>query len=148
MQMFSYEGQVGTSHQPYKRLFLWLATMLIIGTLLSAALSVGPLSGTASAKAGGWRLIWSDEFNGAAGTGVNTANWIYDTGTGYSCAGCPSNWGTGEVETMTSSTANVYQDGAGHLAIKPIRSANGTWYSGRIETQRTDFAAPVGGKLA
>ena len=48
---------------------------------------------------------------------------------------------------MTNSTANVYQDGGGHLVIKPIRDAAGNWTSGRIETQRTDFAAPAGGKL-
>ena len=48
---------------------------------------------------------------------------------------------------MTNSTANVYQDGAGHLVIKPIRDGAGNWTSGRIETQRTDFAAPAGGKL-
>jgi len=48
---------------------------------------------------------------------------------------------------MTNSTANVFQDGAGRLAIKPIRNASGQWTSGRIETQRTDFAAPAGGKL-
>ena len=148
MQMFSHGDQASRSRQRRKRLAHWFATLFITGALVLAALSFRPFSGTATARAGGWRLIWSDEFNGAAGTGVNTANWIYDTGTGYSCAGCPSNWGTGEVESMSSSTANVYQDGAGHLAIKPIRSANGTWYSGRIETQRTDFAAPVGGKLA
>jgi len=71
---------------------------------------------------------------------VNTADWKYDTGAG-------STFGTGEIETMTNSTANVFQDGAGRLAIKPIRNASGQWTSGRIETQRTDFAAPAGGKL-
>jgi beta-glucanase (GH16 family) len=49
---------------------------------------------------------------------------------------------------MSSSTANVSLDGAGHLAITPRRDASGKWTSGRIETQRADFAAPVGGKLA
>ena len=126
MQMFSHGERAGRSRQQRKRLAYWFATLFITGALVLAALSFRPFSGTATARAGGWRLIWSDEFNGTAGTGVNTANWIYDTGTGYSCAGCPSNWGTGEVESMSSSTANVYQDGAGHLAIKPIRSANGT----------------------
>jgi beta-glucanase (GH16 family) len=47
---------------------------------------------------------------------------------------------------MTDSTDNVYEDGAGHLAIKPIRDGN-QWTSGRIETQRTDFAAPSNGIL-
>jgi beta-glucanase (GH16 family) len=93
----------------------------------------------------GYQLVFSDDFNGAANTGLNRANWLYDVGTSY--PGGAGNWGTGEVEQMTDSTANVYQDGNGHLAIKPIRDGAGNWTSGRIETQRTDFAAPAGGKL-
>jgi len=31
----------------------------------------------------GWTLTWSDDFNGCAGCGVDTGNWIYDTGTGF-----------------------------------------------------------------
>ncbi|GII21899.1 glycoside hydrolase family 16 protein [Planosporangium mesophilum] len=93
----------------------------------------------------GWSLAFSDDFSGAANTGVNRSNWLYDLGHGY--PGGAGNWGTGEIENMTDSTANVYQDGAGHLAIKPIRDGAGNWTSGRIETQRTDFAAPAGGKL-
>jgi beta-glucanase (GH16 family) len=93
----------------------------------------------------GWTLAFSDDFTGPANTGVSTSNWLYDTGTSY--PGGAANWGTGEVETMTNSTANVFQDGAGHLVMKPLRDASGTWSSGRIETQRTDFAAPAGGKL-
>jgi beta-glucanase (GH16 family) len=93
----------------------------------------------------GWNLVWSDDFTGSSGSPVNGANWLYDLGTSY--PGGAGNWGTGEIETMTNSTANVYQDGAGNLAIKPIRAANGSWTSGRIETQRTDFQPPSGGKL-
>ena len=108
----------------------------------SRSKSSASLPGTA----GGWNLVWSDDFTGAAGTGVNTANWLYDLGHCY--PGCPAdNWGTGEIENMTDSTANVYHDGSGNLAIKPIRDSAGTWTSGRIETQRTDFAAPAGGRL-
>jgi len=147
MQMFSRGGQMRSSRRPRKRLFLWLATLLIPAVLILAALSFGPLSRTAPTKASSWHLIWSDEFNGAKGTGMNTTKWIYDTGTGYGCSDCPPNWGTGEIETMTRSTANVYQDGKGHLIIKPLFS-NGTWTSGRIETHQTNFAAPAHGKLA
>ena len=92
-----------------------------------------------------WTPVFSDEFDGAAGAGLSRADWSYALGTGY--PGGAANWGTGEVETMTNSTQNVYQDGAGHLVIKPIRAANGSWTSGRVETQRTDLAAPAGGKL-
>jgi beta-glucanase (GH16 family) len=93
----------------------------------------------------GMGLVFSDDFTGAANTGIDTANWLYDLGT--SDPGGAPDFGTGEVETMTNSTANVFQDGAGHLAIRPVRDAAGRWTSGRIETQRTDFAAPVGGKV-
>jgi beta-glucanase (GH16 family) len=93
----------------------------------------------------GWTLVWGDDFTGAANSGVNTGNWLYSLGHGY--PGGATNWGTGEVETMTNSISNVRQDGAGRLAITPVRDSAGNWTSGRIETQRTDFAAPVGGKL-
>ncbi len=95
-----------------------------------------------------WMLEWSDEFDGTAHSGVNEDNWLYDTGHGYGCTGCPTNWGTGEIETMSDSTTNVYHDGSGHLVIKPIKARNGTWTSGRIETQRTDFQAPADGMMA
>src|SRR4051794_39951308 len=93
----------------------------------------------------GMTTVFSDDFTGASGTGLNRGNWLYDLGTSY--PGGAGNWGTGEIETMTNSTANVYQDGGGNLAIKPIRAANGSWASGRIETQRTAFQPPAGGKL-
>ncbi len=60
--------------------------------------------------------------------------------------GGPANWGTGEVETTTNSTTNVALDGSGHLDLT-ARNSGGAWTSGRIETQRTDFAAPAGGQL-
>jgi len=115
------------------------------------AISLGIAAISAPARAAlppppsGWTQVFADDFNGPAGTGLDTGNWRYDTGTGY--PGGAANWGTGEIETMTSSTANVYQDGAGHLAIKPIRDGNGNWTSGRVETQRTDLSAPAGGVL-
>jgi len=91
-----------------------------------------------------WTPVWSDNFAGAAGSAPSAANWIEDTGT-TSPSGA-ANWGTGEVETMTKSTSNVYLDGNGHLDITALNS-NGAWTSGRVETQRTDFAAPAGGEL-
>ena len=89
-----------------------------------------------------WALVWSDEFNGTGG--VNTDEWIYDTGTSY--PGGPSNWGTGEVEEMTSSTDNVFQSG-GFLHIRALFTGT-KWTSGRIETKRPDFQPPANGMLA
>lgn len=126
----------------------WLALMCLAALVAVQAALLAVPAQPAHAALSSWTQIWSDEFNAAANTGANTSNWLYDTGTGYGCAGCPGGWGTGEIETMTTSTANVYHDGAGHLAIKPIRAANGSWTSGRIETQRTNFQPPAGGGLA
>jgi hypothetical protein len=124
-------------HRPPK--ILAIGTLLVIIVMITAAFGLLSLHGAQKAHADTtWTPVWSDDFNGAAGTGVNTSNWIYDTGTG---------WGTGEVENMTSSTANVQQDGNGHLKITALRDSSGNWTSGRIESQRSDFAAPVGGEL-
>jgi len=126
----------------------WVAVAAVAALALSLTaitLRPGTASAAVPAPGAGWTTVWSDDFTGAANTGVSAANWLYDTGTSY--PGGAANWGTGEVETVTSNTANVAQDGAGHLAITPVRSASGAWTSGRIETQRTDFAAPAGGVL-
>jgi beta-glucanase (GH16 family) len=128
-----------------RTLRLLLAAAAVLAALIASVTAAIHARASVPPTPAGWQLVWSDDFNGAAGTGVDTGNWLYDTGTSY--PGGAGNWGTGEVETMTNSTANVYRDGSGHLAIKPIRDGAGNWTSGRIETQRTDFAAPVGGKL-
>jgi hypothetical protein len=36
-----------------------------------------------------WNVVWSDEFNGAAGSAPSSANWTYDTGAG--------GWGNNEL---------------------------------------------------
>ena len=92
----------------------------------------------------GWTVVFSDRFSGPAGSRVDP-KWTYDTGTHYNGAGCPASWGTGEVESATRSTANVSEDGQGHLLIRPVKSG-GRWTSGRIETPST-FAAPPGGQM-
>ncbi|MDN0198518.1 glycoside hydrolase family 16 protein [Streptomyces sp. S.PNR 29] len=125
------------------------ALVAVLGTLgltLTAAAVAGPAANaSAPTPPAGWTQVFLDDFNGAAGTGVNTSDWQYATGTSY--PGGPANWGTGEVETMTNSTGNVSLDGNGNLRITPLRDAAGRWTSGRIETNRTDFQPPSGGKL-
>src|SRR5579884_355664 len=91
-----------------------------------------------------WSTVWSANLSGAANSAPPSTDWIEDTGT--SAPGGPANWGTGEVETMSNSTSNVYLDGGGHLNITALNN-NGAWTSGRIESQRSDFAAPAGGML-
>lgn len=123
-----------------------LATALIAG-IAAVVISLPPMSSFAAEPPdpqAEWTTVFHDKFDGPAGTAVNTAGWLHDVGTSYP-GGAP-NWGTGEIETMTDSTDNVYLDGSGNLAIRPLRDAAGNWTSGRIETQN-EFAAPEGGKL-
>jgi len=64
---------------------------------------------------------------------------MYDTGPG-------SNFGTGEIETMTNSTSNVHLDGNGNLDITALGSGS-SWTSGRIQTTSANVGAPAGGEL-
>jgi beta-glucanase (GH16 family) len=111
--------------------------VLVIGVAI-AAVTFSQKSPHAKA-ASTWTQVWGDEFSGGAGSGLNTSNWQYDTGQGK--------WGTGEIENMTSSTNNVYQDGNGHLVVKAIRDGNGNWTSGRFESA-PGFTPPAGGMMA
>ena len=86
----------------------------------------------------GWSTVFSDDFNGAAGSGADS-QWMYDTGPG-------SNFGTGEIETMTNSTSNVHLDGNGNLDITALGSGS-SWTSGRIQTTSANVGAPAGGEL-
>jgi beta-glucanase (GH16 family) len=124
-----------------------LAAGAALGLASFGLLTAGPAQQVHAAPAGptGFATVWSDDFTGPAGTLPSSANWLFDTGTGY--PGGADHWGTGEVETMTNSTNNVYLDGNGHLAIRPVRDGAGNWTSARIETQRTDFQPPPGGVL-
>jgi beta-glucanase (GH16 family) len=131
------------AHKLKRKTFSSLLALITVLALTISFGSNGSLKAWAATPT--WTQTWSDEFNGPANMGVNTSNWLYDTGTGYH--GGANNWGTHEVETMSSSTTNVYQDGVGHLVIKPIFN-NGIWTSGRIETRSSNFAAPSGGQLA
>lgn len=123
------------------RLGLALGAALLAGTG-SVAVTAGPAAAVTAPS--GWTTVFGDDFDGASGTGLNRTDWLYDIGHGYTS---DNNWGTGEIEYMSDSTDNVYQDGSGHLAIKPIRDSAGNWTSGRVETQRTDFEPPSGGVL-
>ena len=104
----------------------------------------GSPGGGSTIPAENWTPVWNADFSGAAGTAPSSTDWQEDTGT--SAPGGPAQWGTGEVETMSNSTANVHLDGNGHLDITALDN-NGSWTSGRIESQRDDFAAPAGGMM-
>jgi len=80
----------------------------------------------ASQTTSGWQLVWSDEFNGAAGAPPDSTKWNYDLGGG--------GWGNFELETYTNSPNNVFQDGNGNLVIRAIRDSNGNYTSARLQS--------------
>lgn len=91
-------------------------------------------------------MIWSDDFSGDEDSLPNTDKWLIDTGTRYS--GGRSRWGTGEIETYTTSTDNLRLTGNNTLLITPIYTwSTNTWTSARIETQNTSFRPAAGKKL-
>ncbi|WP_449384998.1 family 16 glycosylhydrolase [Cellulomonas soli] len=71
-------------------------------------------------------LIWSQEFDGAAGTAPDPSVWRYDTGAG--------GWGNAELQTYTTSRSNSALDGAGNLVITARREPDGSYTSARLQT--------------
>jgi beta-glucanase (GH16 family) len=121
----------------------WLAAAVVAVTQVGLVAAVTIAAPVANADVpgppAGWTTVFSDDFTGPAGTAPSSANWTYDTGPG-------SNFGTGEIETMTNSTSNVYLDGNGNLDITALGSGS-SWTSGRIHTPAANVGAPAGGQL-
>ena len=55
-----------------------------------------------------WKLVWSDDFNGANGSAPDAAKWAFETG--------GSGFGNNELESYTSRPVNVQEKG-GNLVI-------------------------------
>jgi len=94
-----------------------------------AATDVAPGNDTAVADGdaggaidGGWRLVWSDEFDGPSGGAPDDTKWGYDVG--------GNGWGNSELEFYTARRDNSALDGAGHLVITTLRET----YMGRDYT--------------
>ncbi|HEX3791733.1 MAG TPA: ricin-type beta-trefoil lectin domain protein [Pseudonocardiaceae bacterium] len=128
--------------RPRRRKWLVLTVAAVTQLGMLAAISAVTAPAASAAVPGppsGWSTVFSDDFNGASGSAPSSANWVYDTGPG-------SNFGTGEIETMTNSTANTHLDGNGNLDITALGSG-GSWTSGRIHTPSASVGAPAGGEL-
>jgi beta-glucanase (GH16 family) len=79
------------------------------------------------------RLVWSDEFNGARNSPVDSRRWRHETG---------GAWGEGELQSYTPRKANSHQDGRGRLRIvaraerfRGMDSITRNYTSARISTQ-------------
>lgn len=75
-----------------------------------------------------WQLVWSDEFDQAAGTSPDPSKWTFDLGRGQ------DGWGNQELQSYTDLPENVSTDGEGNLEITALSAGTG-FTSARIKTQ-------------
>jgi len=101
------------------------ASLLLSLVLAAPALAAPPY----------WTLIWSDEFDGPAGTAPDATKWVYDLGA--------SGWGNQELENYTDSRDNSYLDGSGNLVIEARQPSPGQYTSARLKT-KTKFTVEYG----
>jgi beta-glucanase (GH16 family) len=108
------------------------------------AVNPPPTAGTPEPRP--WVLTWSDEFDGAAGSGVNPTRWVADTG--------GKGWGNDEREYYTAGSRNAALDGNGRLVITARAESDASlacWYgrcrysSARLKT--TGLLTPTYGRF-
>ena len=75
-----------------------------------------------------WSLVWSDEFNGPNGSGVDTIKWVPEMG--------GSGWGNNELEYYTNRLQNAALEN-GSLAIKALNET----YTGQDNVARSYTSA-------
>jgi beta-glucanase (GH16 family) len=123
-------GDTGLSRSHVRLLVIFLVSALLMATLGLGASS--PNNSVQAAYTWSTTPAFAEEFNGAANTGINTLNWSFDIGDG-----CPNlcRWGNNELQIYSNSTSNVYQDGAGNLVIKAMKTGATSYTSGKIKTQ-------------
>ncbi|GHD29316.1 hydrolase [Nocardiopsis kunsanensis] len=85
--------------------------------------AAGPASHDTSRQG---ELVWSDEFDGAAGEAPDPANWNHETG--------DHGWGNQELQNYTTSRDNSALDGDGNLVIT-ARDEGHEYTSARMTTQ-------------
>lgn len=115
--------------------------MFAIGAMLGCVVLVAPFlmttaepsASTGAHSATALHLIWSENFNGPAGSGPNSRRWNFDIGGG--------GWGNNELEYYTARRANAKLDGRGHLVItaraEPYTGGDGvtrSYTSARLQT--------------
>lgn len=104
------------------------------GNATTGGTSTGGVAGGGTApncSGTGWNLVWSDEFDGALGSAVDTTKWTFDLGSQN------GGWGNNELEYYTNTTNNVAMDGTGNLVITARKESMGgmAYTSARLKTQ-------------
>ncbi|MBO0609430.1 glycoside hydrolase family 16 protein [Myceligenerans salitolerans] len=115
-----------------------LSAVALAATGAVAAASTGTAASAADdADVAAAQLVWSDEFDGAAGSAPNPANWNHETG--------DHGWGNNELQNYTNSRDNSALDGNGNLVITARQEAGGGYTSARMTTK--DKVEPQYGRV-
>ncbi|MGP8155368.1 MAG: malectin domain-containing carbohydrate-binding protein, partial [Candidatus Acidiferrales bacterium] len=116
------------------RLSAGVACACITALLIAGVLLLAP-----SAGAQNWTLVWSDEFNGPAGSIPSSSIWSFkDKGTNSNgevevyCAP------TDNVAPCSTATPNVFEDGNGNMVMRAM-NVGGTWTSARFNTSLSEL---------
>lgn len=116
----------------------WVAVVVGVGATLVPLLSD---EGERTAPAG-WKLVWSDEFDGKE---IDRTKWDYDIGNGfynYEARQWISGWGNNELQYYTREPDNAFVKD-GHLHVRALKeSLHGFGYtSARLKTRKKDGTA-------
>ncbi|WP_017812124.1 MULTISPECIES: family 16 glycosylhydrolase [Paenibacillus] len=113
---------------------------LLLSTVCAAGL-VTPwnthLPTAEASSSSNWVPIWSDDFNGPNGSGVDTSKWNLETGNN-------NGWGNNELEYYTNRTNNSYMEN-GNLVIQALKeNYQGSQYTSARLTTANKFNVKYG----
>lgn len=91
--------------------FLTLAGMLLLNVIAGTAQNIPLKQSHHAISRTGWKLVWSDEFNGANGSSLDPKKWSYELG--------GKGWGNDELESYTQRPANIHESD-GNLVITAL----------------------------
>lgn len=107
--------------------------ILIPAMILACSLCVASQTGGAVTARPGWKLVWSDEFNGSDGSQIDSSKWVMETG--------GNGWGNDELEYYTARPENSFLQ-SGNLVIKAVQEkytgidgVSRDYTSARLKTQ-------------
>src|SRR4051812_23454534 len=127
MTVFKQESTMPTAH--------WYRISLVVAAALAFLLAV--VSMPAQPPPPGWKLSWSDEFDGKE---IDPKKWEFDIGNGfynYDANTWISGWGNNELQYYTRDPENAFvKDGMLHIRVLK-ESLHGHGYtSARMKTRK------------
>ena len=131
------------------RFVILAAAVVATGCADSAPSNSGGTGSTQPSTPLEWAQIWSDEFDGPAGSAVDATKWTNDVGDG--CAQRLCGYGNNELEYYSTDPSNISLNGQGQLVIVGKTADGLTCYYGacrytsaKITTKGKLIVSPAG----